>query len=257
MKIVILSTQRSGSTLVCDDFAGTGKLGIPTEHFLKFDNNEKRNLNYIQTYLAKNATTNNGVEAVKIMANQLDAINQLYKECGVTPYRKPWYRNKKNNPYKYLFETFKDAVFFRVYRQDKVAQAVSLYFSERTDVFHLVENSKNMQNIVGKETEDTTIRNVSFEYDKNEIDSRLRYIQKNEDLLDAFCDAYNIKTYLINYEEITSNNDYIKKIGDYIKKIGDYAGIENLKPGKRRLKKIGGANAQQWIDRYKSETKNR
>lgn len=243
MKLVILSTQRSGSTLVCDDFIGTGKLGRPTEHYLELWN--KNSQQEIQDYLKANATSQNGVESIKIMANQLKKIDQLYAKVGSNSHTPPFYRINKKNPYKYLFEQYKNAAFFRVYREDKVAQAVSLIFSERTDVFHLVENTEKLRGIVGKETSDQSIKEVSFEYDRAEIDKRLHFIKENESLLDEFCKYYKIKSTIIKYEDIISGNSYIVDIARAL-------GINNVNPGKRTLKKIGGSNAKYWIDRYKN-----
>jgi len=245
MKLVILSTQRSGSTLVCDDFAGTKKLGVPTEHYIKLLNKNNCSLEDIENYFNKFAKTANGVEAVKIMANQLDPINNLYKKAGLDPYKR-FLSFQKKNEYPYFFKQYKNAKFFRVFREDKIAQAVSLIFSEKTDVFHLVESSEKLKNIVGKETEDANIRNVSFEYNRDEIDQRLNFIKKNENKLDDFCSMYNIEPYLIKYENIISSNNYIKKIGNDL-------GISDANPAERSLKKIGGANALYWIEKYKKE----
>jgi len=40
--LVILSTQRSGSTMVCDDISGTKILGTPTEYLQKFLNQKEK-----------------------------------------------------------------------------------------------------------------------------------------------------------------------------------------------------------------------
>ncbi len=34
-QLIIFSTQRSGSTMVCDDIAGTNLLGRPSEYLMK------------------------------------------------------------------------------------------------------------------------------------------------------------------------------------------------------------------------------
>lgn len=243
MKIVILSTQRSGSTLVCDDFFGTSKLGRPTEHYLELW--DKNTLDDIEVYFDTHAKTSNGIIAVKIMANQLARIDNLYKKVGGRPYRF-FFIIKRDNPYKYFFEQYKKAIFFRVYREDKVAQAVSLIFSERTDVFHLVDDSEKLKGLVGKETTDQNVRNVSFEYDGDEIKRRLEFIKKNELILDHFCEVYRIKPHIIKYEDILEGNGYVKDIGKRI-------GIKQVKPSSRTLKKIGGLDAQYWIDNYKKE----
>lgn len=243
MKIVILSTQRSGSTLVCDDFLGTKKLGRPTEHYLGVWN--KSSQQEIGDYFKNKATSQNGVRSVKIMANQLRKIDQLYENLGSHSYRLPFFRINKKNPYKFLFEEYKNAAFFRVYREDKVAQAVSLIFSERTDVFHLVENTEKLKGIVGKETNDQSIKEVSFEYDRAEIDKRLHFIKNNETILDEFCKYYKIKPTIIKYEDIISGNGYIVDIAKSL-------GVNDVMPSKRTLKKIGGSNSKYWIDRYKS-----
>ena len=73
--IVILSTQRSGTTMVCDDFAGTGVLGLPTEYYhdLLSQQTEGLNKELVNSYLEKGKSPN-GVRSVKIMANPLLAI---------------------------------------------------------------------------------------------------------------------------------------------------------------------------------------
>ena len=166
--IVILSTQRSGTTMVCDDFAGTGVLGLPTEYYhdLLSQQTEGLNKELVNSYLEKGKSPN-GVRSVKIMANQLQKINKLYKDIGGNKYTRIFGSSK---PHDYLYEQYKKALFVRVIRKDKIAQAVSLIFSQKTNVYHLFDGESKMNALIGKSTQNLDIRNVEFNYNAREID---------------------------------------------------------------------------------------
>lgn len=118
-KIVILSTQRSGSTVVCDDVEGTGKLGRPSEYFIKvIDALEKgpEDLESLIREAVGKGKTENGITSIKVMANQIFPIGRALPKSKIC--------NNKDNK-ECFYELFKDAVFARVIRQDKLAQAVS------------------------------------------------------------------------------------------------------------------------------------
>ncbi len=244
MKIVILSIQRSGSTLVCDDFIGTNVMGKPTEHYIKLFETEDLNLHTIRSYLSKNSKTPNGVQAVKIMANQLRKINDLYKHNGGRDFKRFLFF-KNNGPYDYLFNEYKDAKFIRIYRSDKVAQAVSMVFSGKTNIYHLVKNN-SLKDFVGKETQDKININVDFEYSKESIDYHLNFIKEQEECLNNFINTYQIKPIDIKYEDIIHDQNYLYHIAKRL-------GIKNVTPSERTLMKMAGKNSRIWIDRYKKE----
>ncbi len=133
-----------------------------------------------------------------------------------------------------------------MYRNDKVAQAVSMAFASRTNIYHLVENKDTLKDIAKKETTDELIKNVEFEYDPEEIEKRLSWIKQQEQTIDDFLSIYKIKPLIINYEDIIEQQNYIIELA---KKLG----FSEVSTSKRTLKKITGKNAQYWIDRFKSE----
>jgi len=79
--IVICATQRCGSTMVVEDMRATGVLGVPEEYFIPWKtSNEDIDWSQQLRQIEKKSSTDNGVAAVKIMANQLLDIENCLRD---------------------------------------------------------------------------------------------------------------------------------------------------------------------------------
>lgn len=239
--LVILSTQRSGSTMVCDDFAGTNVLGRPSEYFIKvienINNSSKEELKKsIETALDK-GRTENGVISIKVMANQINSI-------GKAIYNSELCEIEDNSAC--FYEFFKDFVFARVKRKDKIAQAVSRVMAKQTDVYHAVDKVDGVEGMIGK-----FINNQRDEtkviYDFNEINSELSKIKQEEEFIDQFLNKYSIPYIDIQYEDAVQNRSYVISIANKM-------GVNNVNLLERRLKRVSGKKSEEWVERFKKES---
>ncbi len=240
-KIVLFSTQRSGSTMVCDDLAGTNVLGRPSEYFIKLietrnelNSDEKRNE---LLAIVERSSTPNGISAVKVMSNQIQPIGQILLNSGAAEAKGPDFA---------FMNYFDGARFYRITRKDKVAQAVSRILAAETNVYHASDDSKGLEGMLGKLSKGRDETGV--EYSASRIKTEIEQIRKEEHHIDNFIKKFNIPYTEIVYEEVVNNRGYIYEIAEEFD-------IENIVLAERRLKKIGGGVGKDWISQYKSEMK--
>lgn len=239
-KIVILSTQRSGSTMVCDDFEGTGVLGRPSEYFIKaidkFEPNHPEKSVALLKEVEEKGLGGNDITSVKIMSNQIQSIIKIILDSHLVSEIRPDFAFQ---------EYFKDAFFVRVNRRDKVAQAVSRLSAAKTGIYHTSEKSNDLQGMLGK-LSNTGRDESDLIIDDFEIENEIANIEKEENYLTALCQKLGLKTTLINYEDCVKNQDYLNIIG---KKIN----IDIIEKKPRRLKKISGSKSREIIENYKKK----
>jgi len=237
--LIILSTQRSGSTMLCDDIGGTGLLGLPSEYFIKPIENLTNNVD--NSVLQKSfydalemGKTQNQICSVKIMSNQLQLIGKILQKIGFS---------KDSNIMNCFYTFFKKANFIILYRNDKIAQAVSRIVARQTNIYHLSDKSSTMKGL-GLVAEKRDESNLN--YSKLEIDLEINKIYQEEKLLETFLENYSIGYTKLYYEDIVINRDYVFNIAS------DF-NINEIQISDRRLKKISGNISKEWIAKYKKE----
>lgn len=240
-QIIIFATQRSGSTMVCDDIAGTNKLGRPSEYFIKVINSigifDEENMKEKIITALKKGSTDNGISAVKIMSNQIRPIGKAMKEAG--------FCDTEDNE-ECFFKYFANSVFCRVIRKDKVAQAVSRIMARQTKVYHSVTHTTGIEGMFGQAIQKKDRDESLLEYNYEEIYKEIENIEKEENLLDKFIDRFNINHKLIVYENVINDRSYVELLA---KKLG----YNHISLAERHLKKVSGNISYVWINRYKIE----
>lgn len=237
-KLIILSTQRSGSTMVCDDIAGVSKLGRPSEYFIKvIENIGKVDGDEMQTLILKaldQGKSKNEIVSIKIMSNQISPIGLALKQANIS--------QKSDNQEAY-YDYFKDSVFARVTRRDKVAQAVSRVMARQTNVYHTVDNASGMEGMLGNVSKkrDESVLHYSFE----EIKTEVQKIKAEEKFLDEFLERFQLEVQPIIYEEVVNDRTYVNNLALKLN-------ITDIELADRRLKKISGSVADEWIELYKN-----
>lgn len=235
-KILILSTQRSGSTMVCDDIEGTGELGKPSEYFIEvITNHEDKNSEQLKESVfkaLKKGSFKNSM-SIKVMANQIDLIGKILRDSCLTDH---------TNNQESFFEFFKDWVFVRVIRKDKVAQAVSRVMAEQSKIYHTVDSSNDLKGMLGNVglSRDESLLSYNFDSIKNEI----KNIHNEECLLDLFFERFQLDIFNVFYEDAIEDRSYVNEIASK-------AGVEKIHLTTRRLKKIS-LNSDVWINRFLS-----
>lgn len=128
MDIVLCATQRCGSTLILEDMRNSGVLGKPEEWFVPWTP-EKADVNWQEALASvqKRATGENGVSAIKVMANQLHKVD----EC-LSTFIKP----SDASYFPHFAEAFKEAKWVWLKRNDIVSQAISRVMALQTGINH-------------------------------------------------------------------------------------------------------------------------
>jgi len=240
-QLIILSTQRSGSTMLCDDIQGTGQLGYPSEYFIdtieKFVANKNTSELSSSFYSAiKNGKSNNGIESMKIMSNQIFVIGEIISKIS----------NDKEEALNCFYKYISSGYIILLERKDKVAQAVSRILARQRKIYHLVDKNSNEElRGVGLQTNDLE-ENANLVYSKKEIEDEIENIKKEEIFLLDFLSNYKINYKKLYYEDIVENRDYVYEIVTAFE-------IKNITLQPRRLKKIAGSIGDEWIKRYKAE----
>ncbi|TVU87589.1 Stf0 family sulfotransferase [Vreelandella titanicae] len=238
-KIIILSTQRSGSTMVCDDIAGTEKLGRPSEYFIKvIDSLNKVSQDELKVLIEEaliKGETNNGITALKIMSNQVAPIGSALQKAAISD---------DKSPLDAFYNFFKDYFFIRVARENKVAQAVSRVMASQTDIYHTADNVLGMEGMLGKVAQ--TRDDSKLLYNHDAIENSLNKICIEEEFIDHFISYYNIDIFNVIYENAISDRSYVHEISRRM--LGEEVTLKT-----RRLKKISSKVSDEWVDRYVSE----
>lgn len=240
--IIILSTQRSGSTMICDDFEGTGVLGRPSEYFInatsKFVANNDVLAKELLSEVLKKGLGENGVSSVKVMSNQIEAIKKLIITSKLTGEDKPDYAFKKY---------FSNYVFVRIKRLDKVAQAVSRLSAEQTGVYHSTSGGEQLEGMLAK-TSSKERDEEGLQISVEDIDLEIKRIENEERYLERLIQKLDLEVTDLVYEECIDNRDYLFSIGKLLN-------IKVEKIAERRLKKVSKSKTREIIELYKSKKK--
>jgi len=224
--------------MVCDDIAGTKVLGFPSEYFIKVIESIGRvpsnEMERLITDAYSKGKTENGISAVKIMSNQIKPIGKALKDASICI---------QDNKEECFYQFFKDAVFVRVIRNDKVAQAVSRVMARQTNIYHVVDNLVSQESTFGKVSKkrDESIAHYDFLEIKKEVEN----IKYEESFLDTFIDNFELGVESLSYEEVVKKRSYIDKVAFILN-------INDVQLAERRLKKVSGIIAEEWIERYKN-----
>lgn len=192
----ILTTPRSGSTYLCDLLDSTAIAGHPSEHLRLATQELSRhcNFNYLKLLdnLMQYRTTNNQVFGTKLISHFLLEL-------------------RKTKPdFKQIFQSIDQ--FILLIRKDKVAQAVSLVIAQKTEVWHLRNNSKqnNYQSkLASIEIDDDLL---------NDVEHKVRFIETQEASLKKILANNQIQPLLVIYEDILDDAPaQINRILDFLK----------------------------------------
>ena len=278
--VLIFSTQRSGSTMVCSDFAQTKILGNPSEYFTEkilpgsnFDNcslSPKEIKAEIDRILNK-ATTANGVTSIKVMSDYITEIAKALEAIGIKPKSSDSpSKQETRSPREHLKQLFvsffndldvdDNFVAFRVYRKDKLKQAVSRFVAAKTGLYHVWRNAEGkLDNHYDRPENKATPFSLDIDrnYDYNKLSNIIDSIYREEKELDILFESFNIRPINIIYEEIVENTDYLKDIAKQTKLIKDLSVIGKIE---RKTVKTSSKINQELIQRfnrdggYKGET---
>ena len=240
-KLLILSTQRSGSTMICSDIASTEVLGHPNEYFIKpielwHAKKNKTELIEAINSIPLHSSSSNGIQAIKIMSNQICSIGTILETIGLA---------KGRTNLDCFFNYFSDYIFVRVSRNDKVAQAVSRIMAESTGIYHHLDPTKSILKLGRSSSRERNEAGIEYSYDL--IQKNIDTIINEEKTMQNYLEIRSITPFEIIYETSVSSRSYINEIARRLKvpPISIFAD--------RSMKKVAGPISEAWIKRFKNE----
>ena len=223
----------------------TNNLGIPSEHYV--DLIEKNYLGCFDPQILKDefenvikiASTSNGFSSIKIMANQIQPLGLILNLINAEP---------KYSLNEAFIEAFKNSYFIRVYREDKIAQAVSRYLALKTQIFHSINRNEGFSIISPNFIINSSRDDSGVDYNFDEIKSHWNSIINEETFLNRFIDDFNLKVLNIKYEIVSENREYISHLYKFL----------NIHPrdfeiAERRLLKISSQKSIKFIELFKND----
>ena len=267
--ILIFSTQRSGSTMVTSDFAETNILGKPSEYFTekilpgsKFDNctlSVEEIKSEIESILQR-AKTDNGVLAIKIMSDYVLEIARAIEKIGVGTQPNNFQGHERKAYLQKLFINFFNNLdingkftAFRVYRQNKVKQAISSFVAAKTGLYHVWKNEKGqLMNHYDRPQEKATpfSLDVDKHYSHEKISAIIRSLYQQERELDILLENFKIRPRNLVYESIISDTKYLQSIVKNIDYLDNSQLIEEVP---RKTVKTASPLNQELIQKFDSD----
>lgn len=226
--LVILATQRSGSTLLCSDIAKLKCLGTPNEHFLAISQQENKYDPELVAKFMKNCNEHDSdFFAIKLMQNYLHEFSA-------------WIQNKKppTSPlerkelqlglFTALQERFDKVHYILLERESLFDQALSRYKAQRSNIYHMKHEGGVITGFDGNKDKPAT-----EELDMEQFLQASFGLHREKRELRQLCKEANINLHAITYDEVV--NSYPNYLIDFVKSIG----IEqNITPAIREFKKV-------------------
>ena len=227
---LVLSTPRSGSTLLCRALESTNLAGHPKEYFSPEGNRWSRESattapsDYVASLLAKKATPN-GVFGVKISWRQLLLFERACR-------REPHYREMPLP--EILSDLFPSLRYLRITRRDKVRQAISYWKALQTGVW-------------GKAAADGGTETRSAEFDYDALADLVRLLQDHEAGIDGFVSRSNQSPFTVVYEDLV--DAYQETVTAALAYLG-VAVPSGLVLPEPRTARLADDETEAWVDRY-------
>ncbi|WP_165775627.1 Stf0 family sulfotransferase [Paramylibacter kogurei] len=230
--ILILATQRSGSTLLCRDIEGLGGVGVPREHLLPMVRADRPAFNAGRKMKANNETVMESLQlglgsenqtdvgSVKLMVSYAPQVYQNISGKLIEDRAEAmqeiinWTRNQ-----------FEHVALVSIVRKSIMDQAISRSMARVTDVFHhRSPKGKQETDPYAKTKIDRALLN------RNILDNLTLVRELQSDLLSVIknnkSDILNI-----NYDTLSRNADYCQK------KLYDHLVSNNITPENKRAKR--------------------
>lgn len=238
---VLCTTPRTGSTWLCGLLESTGVAGRPASYFRKAD--ESRYAEqwgipwasdgaYGYATFVKAAqlagTTDNGVFGARIMWGTLDEV--VTRLGTIHP-------ALRGRDLELLTSVFGDLRFVHLQRLDSVAQGVSLFRAERSDVWHKTDQLER----------DEEGQEPRYEFDG--IDALVRKIEQDNRAWERWFASVGVRPHPVLYEDLESD-----PVGG-TRRILAFLGLE-LPPGQQivgRHERLRDQLSAEWVDRYRTE----
>ena len=234
---IMYSTQRSGSTLLCEALRNTDVAGRPAEFFVKssvplfaeywgvslYNGLDDLGEAYFQG--AYTTATPNGVFGAKVLWSEFAyLLQQLNKIRG----------NEMLKPPQLLSKAFPNCQAIMTTRRDKVRQAISWWKAFETNHWHDGDRDPRKAR-----------RQPVFRFEAIEC-HRQNLVDHEQQMLN-FLSFYDIQPFIVVYE------DFVASYEETVSQILDYLHIPaptDLGFSKRSMQKLSNEQTEEWVQRY-------
>lgn len=236
-QIVICATQRCGSTMLLEDMRSAKVLGLPEEWFANWAAmSEEHNYAEELEKVTRRGTGENGVFAIKVMANQLFVVDKCLKnvfglEEGFAPN---------------VHQAFRDAVWVRICRRDALGQAISRVVAQQTNIYHATQNKADTHFAGGVVRGYDASYADGAQYNFDVLLKQFLRVQLENTAWDNFFRAHGITPLTLVYEEIAAQEPQ-----QVVAAIAQHANISAPdEPYTRKLAKLAGRKSEEWRDLF-------
>lgn len=235
-KLLVCATQRSGSTLACEDLSNAGLLGKPNEWFIPWNPKTRKDWASELEVVKEKGTTANGVFSAKLMANQIRAVDTC-----LSTFVEP----TASEPFPHLRTLFNNALWVWVRRRNTIDQAISHYLAKTSGVYHVVNVPKGFvpgSSITAMKAEEKL---SEVPYDFQSIMQEWYVIQRDNLIWESFFGEAGISPFVVWYEQYPDN---------LAKLVATEMGIEaNIAPPQRNLVKMPSQRNEEIRRRFVSD----
>nr|WP_321506850.1 Stf0 family sulfotransferase [uncultured Celeribacter sp.] len=236
--IILCATQRCGSTMVVEDMRNTGELGLPEEWFLPWAA-EKPGINWRQALagVAQRAQSDNGVVALKIMANQLGPVEDCLAQFMPPDFASPFGR---------FAQITRAAHFVYIMREDIVLQAISRLIARQTGINHATRHKDDPHFAGNLLAGYDSGYNAETHYSYEDIRNECRRITLENLLWQHFFSVHAITPLILRYEQLCRDSTM-----RHLDQIATLAGLPApQRREERKMVKMGNQRNAQWRGRF-------
>ena len=220
--VIFCATQRSGSTMIYDDFLAAQRLASRESEMLHQLSKTRPSRDVLQNVIAEREQVE-GLFSDKIMYHQIDAVSDML--------------DPGNDDRERAFHTaFQGATWVYIERIDIFSQAVSMMMAERTSLW----NSWDGENVEKY--------NDYVPYDRVALRNYFVYFSEERQRWKNFFDRFQISPHRITYEEA------VDRFENYLLPLFRECNIEKIEKAQaRRINKLGNDLNVTYADALKND----
>lgn len=213
--IVICATQRSGSTLLCEDMRATRRLGRPNETFIPIIE-KAAPADFAATLEAfeNKFIAKDGLFAIKVMMSYLPDIEAGFAASGCPV------DVGARGQYPRFLTRYRDAHWIWIRRRDVKAQAISREMARQTGVTHAIHDLQRPFFLRRGLIRHDEHYNRDAQVDLDRIISEVGQITAENDAWQEFFAQAGIEPLNVEYEDI------VEPRKENVRAIADFCGIE-------------------------------
>lgn len=199
---ILLSTQRSGTTLLSEHLANHGHFGRASERYLILER-QTPPPSFAPSFffeLVARRKERQSEYAINLMANQLPSATKRF--FGLDQEKHAVTLQQQTQFLDAFAGVFRNPIAVRLKRKDKLAQAISLIIHSRTGVAHIrdgqtIVSSRNLP----YEKREQVVASITA----HEVAKWIEKIDKWETNLDAICASLRTPQLMVYYEDLSKN----------------------------------------------------